>query len=35
MTYEELSALASRAGFTAWAALDASTIELIAYFRST
>ena len=28
MTYEELSALASRAGFTAWAALDASTIEL-------
>ena len=28
MTYEELSALAAGAGFTAWAALDASTIEL-------
>lgn len=28
MTYEELSALAEKAGFTAWAALDVATIEL-------
>ena len=28
MTYQELSALAQSAGFTAWAALDTATIEL-------